>query len=95
MNIGTILLIILILILVSLVERGGSVRSFHVPTADKASVSKIVKENVARESRLHTDESRLYGDAADHFAQHESVKHSAGEYVRDDVHVNSAEGFFG
>ena len=46
--------------IVALVERGGKVRTFHVPVADKASVQKIVRENVARESRLHTDESKLY-----------------------------------
>src|SRR5918997_6722223 len=39
---------------VSLVERGGSVRTFHVPTANKEAVTKIVRENVARETRLHT-----------------------------------------
>src|SRR6185437_15301719 len=45
---------------VALVERGGNVRTFHVPVADKATVSKIVRENIDKESRLHTDESRLY-----------------------------------
>lgn len=88
--------------IVSLVERGGSVRSFHVAVADKATVQKIVTENVSREAQLHTDESRLYGAAATHVASHERVKHSAGEYVRYDrrpegtirVHTNSAEGFF-
>src|SRR5208282_3261512 len=43
--------------IVALVERGGNVRTFHVPVADKPSVQKIVRENIARESRLHTDES--------------------------------------
>jgi len=81
--------------IVSLVERGGKVRTFHVPVADKKTINKIITENIARESRLHTDESRLYGDAPDFFAAHETVKHSAGEYVRGDVHCNSAEGFFG
>ena len=80
--------------IVSLVERGGSVRSFHVENADKATVSRIVTENVAKESRLHTDESRLYTGADQHFLSHETVKHSRKEYVRDDVHTNSAEGFF-
>jgi hypothetical protein len=46
------------------------------------------------ETRLHTDESRLYTGADIHFAAHETVKHSVGEYVRDDVHTNSAEGYF-
>ena len=80
--------------ILSLVERGGRVRSFHVATADKESVSKIVRENVSRESRLNTDESRLYGDEASWFASHETVRHTAKEYVRDDIHTNSAEGFF-
>jgi transposase-like protein len=75
--------------IVALVERGGSVRSFHVAVADKATVQKIVTENVAREARLHTDESRLYGDATKHVAEHETVKHSAGEYVR---YVRGPEG---
>ncbi len=35
--------------IVALVERGGNVRTFHVPVADKATVGKIVKENIARE----------------------------------------------
>lgn len=81
--------------IVSLVERGGKVRSFHVPRADKATVQKIVRDNIAHESRFHTDESLLYTGADDFFASHETVKHSRKEYVRGDVHVNSAEGFFG
>lgn len=81
--------------IIALVERGGNIRTFHVPSADKATVQKIVTDNVARESRLHTDESRLYHGSDAHFASHETVKHSRKEYVRGDVHTNSAEGFFG
>lgn len=84
--------------IVALVERGGSVRSFHVPTADKVTITKIVTENVARESYLYTDESRLYGDADQFFADHRTVKHSAGEYVRYEadsvVHSNTVENVF-
>ncbi len=84
--------------IVSLVERGGNVRSFHVPVADQATVEKIVNENIAHESRLHTDESKLYFNAAETFVAHETVKHSADEYVRYKdgraIHTNSAEGYF-
>jgi transposase-like protein len=80
--------------ILALVERGGRVRSFHVATADKGSVSRIVGENVARESRLHTDESNLYKHASAMFAAHETVKHSRRQYARGDVHTNSAEGYF-
>jgi len=84
--------------IVALVERGGNVRTFHVPVADQATVEKIVGDNIARESRLHTDESRLYFNAADTFTAHETVHHTSGEYVRYEdgraIHTNSAEGYF-
>ena len=83
--------------IVSLVERGGHVRSFHVPVATKAAVMDIVTTNIAKDSRLFTDESRLYGAAKGYFADHQTVKHSAGEYVRLDdrtIHSNTIEGYF-
>jgi len=80
---------------IALVERGGPVRTFHVPFADAATVANIVTKNVHRDSRLHTDESRLYIKVGDKFAAHETVEHSAKEYARGDVNTNSVEGFFG
>ncbi|KQP13022.1 IS1595 family transposase [Methylobacterium sp. Leaf93] len=82
------------LAVVSLVERGGTVRSFHPALATKVAVTEIVKANVAKESKLFTDESRLYGEAKGYFADHQTTKHSAGEYVRGEVHSNTVEGFF-
>ncbi len=78
--------------IVALVERGGNVRSFHVAVADRVTVQKIITDNIARESKLFTDESRLYPGAD--VAAHETVRHSANEYARGDVHTNTAEGFF-
>jgi transposase-like protein len=84
--------------ILALVERSGNVRTFHVPVADKDTVTKIVRENIARESRLHTDESKLYFGSDQHFADHSTIKHSRGEYVRYEngmaIHTNSAEGYF-
>lgn len=80
--------------IVSLVQRGGSVRSFHVGVADQDTVQTIVSKNVAAEARLFTDESKLYFGAGDIFAEHETVRHSAKEYVRGEVHTNTIEGFF-
>jgi len=79
---------------VSLVERGGRVRSFHPAVADGDTVTSIVLDNIRRESRLHTDESRLYMFPGAEFRKHETVTHSHGEYVRGDVHTNSVEGYF-
>ena len=80
--------------IVSLVERGGSVRSFHAAVADGETVARIVNENVARETRLHTDESRLYIKVGEKYAAHETVNHGAKEYARGDVTTNSVEGYF-
>jgi transposase-like protein len=80
--------------IVSLLERGGNVRSFHVPTADAETVARIVRENVHHESRLQTDESRLYTLVGTEFAAHETVNHGAKEYARGDVTTNTVEGYF-
>jgi hypothetical protein len=56
--------------------------------------SSIVTKNVRRESRLHTDESRLYRGADAHVTQHETIQHKAGEYARGDVTTNPVEGYF-
>lgn len=80
---------------VALVERGGSARVFHVGNADKETVAKIVMDNVHPESRLHTDESRLYTGAGKAFAAHETVNHGKDEYARGDITSNSVESFFG
>lgn len=79
---------------VALVERGGEVRSFHPERADKVTVAKIVTENVAKETTLNTDESGLYKEVGPAFAKHETVKHTANEYVRGDAYTNTIEGYF-
>lgn len=79
---------------VALVERGGKVRSFHVKHATAATVRELLVRNVSRDSALYTDESRLYTKTGAEFGSHETVKHSAGEYVRGKVHTNTAENVF-
>jgi transposase-like protein len=80
--------------IVALVERGGRVRSFHPAAADSEIVGKIVRDNIARETRLHTDESSLYLRVGKEFAAHETVVHSNDEYVRGDVITNTIENYF-
>lgn len=82
-------------VIISLVERHGSVKSFHVGAADQKVVGDLLRNYVDKESRLHTDESKLYPRIGREFAKHETVNHRAKEYARGDVHTNSAEGFFG
>ena len=82
----------------ALVERGGSARTFHVDDANIATVQKIVRENIDRRSRLQTDASPLYTAVGKEFAEHDSVRHTMGEYVKyrdgEAIHNNSAESYF-
>jgi transposase-like protein len=81
-------------VVVALVERGGDVRSFNVPSAHLEAVVDIVMNNIYRETRLHTDESKLYHRVGKKFAAHETVNHADKEYARGDVTTNTVEGYF-
>ena len=76
-------------------ERGGEVRATHMNTVNAKNLRDFVVRNASRQSRLHTDESRLYDTLGAEFATHETVNHGAKEYARGDVTTNSVEGFFG
>jgi transposase-like protein len=78
---------------VSLVS-GGKARTFHVDRADAHTVAELLRLNVDKETVLHTDESRLYTKIGKEYAKHETVNHSAGEYVRDGVTTNNVENYF-
>ncbi len=77
----------------SLVERGGDIRSFHVDKADAASIMPIVRENVAKEARIMTDDAGQYRHLHEEYA-HEVVRHKKGEYVRDEAHTNTLENYY-
>jgi transposase-like protein len=81
-------------IVLTLVERGGSARSFHVEGTRVMDLQPIIRENLSREAKLMTDELRSYKEVGREFASHESVAHSKEEYVRGDVHTNTVEGFY-
>lgn len=78
----------------SLVERGGQVRSFHVDGTSAAELMPILKDNIAKETALMTDEAGQYRHADKHFASHGFTRHSAGEYGRGEIHSNTVEGYF-
>jgi transposase-like protein len=83
---------------VSLVERGGDVRSFHVANVTAANLKPILKEHIAQEARVNTDDASVYTFAIPEGVTHDVVKHRAKEYSRieDDrlVTTNTVEGFF-
>jgi transposase-like protein len=79
---------------VSLVERGGRVRSQVMRRVTGKNLKEVLKSNVEPSATIMTDDFRAYRKAAKDFASHQSVNHSAKEYVRGDAHTNGVEGFF-
>lgn len=81
-------------VVVTLVERNGYAKSFHVANVTSATLKPLVLGNVDRASTLMTDEARFYRSAGKEFAAHERVIHHNAEYARGPWHTNTVENFF-
>ncbi len=80
--------------IVSLVERGGNKRTFHVDRVNAKTLRPILQAHIAPEAHLMTDEAKVYKPIGKKFAKHSSVNHRAYEYSRGDVTTNSVESSF-
>jgi transposase-like protein len=81
-------------IVLTLVERGGSARSFPIDTHTLTEITEIVRANVHHETAINTDEGKRYNELGEHFASHDTVNHSKDEYVRGDITTNTVEGYY-
>lgn len=81
---------------VTLVEREGKVRSFHVANVTSLTLKPILKDQIDAATHIMTDESAIYPSATREFAGHSTVNHSIDEYVRDGgfSHTNTVENYF-
>lgn len=81
---------------VSLVEREGHIRSFHVASVTTKNLRPVLTAAAARESSLMTDQARIYPPIGREFATHHTVNHSKSQYVRlgNFVHTNTIESAF-
>ena len=81
--------------IVTLIERGGEARSFHVANVTARTIRNVLVTNISRKSDLRTDGSNVYLGVGAEFASHAWTDHASGEYVRPgDVHSNTAESYF-
>lgn len=78
----------------ALVERGGQLMGMNVPTVTGENLKGIIRQHVATEARIMTDEASAYMGLDREFAGHEAVAHSRGEYVRGDAHTQTLDGAF-
>ena len=83
-------------IVVGIRQRGGPVRFFHAENAKSGTLARYIQENISQDvDVIMTDEYRPYRKAVGK-ARHETVNHSAKEYVRfgTDIHTNTVESAF-
>ena len=73
-------------------ERSGRVKAMMTDKVDTFSLHRFIRHNVTLGSRLYTDDHRGYWGLFDY--EHESVKHSIGEYVKGQAHTNGIESFW-
>jgi len=79
----------------TLVDRRGEARSVVIKNLQPKTIMPILKANIAKETRIMTDEAGQYFHLSKDFAEHHFVRHGQGEYVRKGgVHTNTIEGFF-
>lgn len=78
---------------VTLVERGGRVKSHHMEAVSGKNLKRAMQECIEPTATIMTDESPSYFGVSELFADHQAVNHHKGEYVRKIAHINTAESF--
>jgi transposase-like protein len=79
----------------TLVDRNtGRAKSIVVDDLKTKTLLPILRENIATEATIYTDEAAQYSKLAADFAGHDFVRHGAGEYGRGEIHTNTIEGYF-
>jgi transposase-like protein len=78
---------------VALVERGGIVRSERIANVTGDNRKSVVRRNVDPSATVMTDAFSSYKGLDQEYASHFTVNH-LDEYVRGEVHTNTAENFF-
>jgi hypothetical protein len=82
------------MVVVSLVERDGKARSFHVANIKVKDLRSMLVTNVDRSSHLMSDRAFVYREVGREFQSHGRVDHGAAEYAKGVDHSNTAENFF-
>ena len=78
----------------SIIERGGQLRSFQVASVGQHELRPILKAQIDASATVYTDAASYHRSLKKDFAKHEAVDHRIGEYVRGDVYTNTLEGYF-
>ena len=75
------------------IQRGGNVRLERIPDVKRATLHGFIQRAVRDEAEaIYTDDLKSYIGIGDDDTRHETVNHSAEEWVVGDIHTNSIEG---
>lgn len=78
-----------------MVERGGRIKLRVIKSRRGEPLSGAVRAHVNPEAIIFTDDWMAYKPLSREYAGHSVINHSAGVYVRGNIHTNTIEGFFG
>jgi len=74
------------------VQRGGDIRLQVVKDRSRETLHELIKQHAHdKATAIYTDDWEAYKGIGDADTIHDTVNHSAKEYVRGDVHTNSVE----
>ncbi len=77
---------------IGVTDGNGRVQAQPIANVDGPTVKNFIAEHVAQGSTVVTDDFRAYRGMTGY--NHKTVKHSVGEYVREQAHTNGIESFW-
>jgi transposase len=81
-------------VVVGAVERGGRVVTRHIEVPDGKTLLPFIKENVAKDSTVYTDENNSYWSVRHNGYEHYTIKHKEKVYALGHIHTNTVEGYW-
>lgn len=71
-------------------QRDGQLRAMPIPNTKTETFEDTIQQNIKNGSVVYTDEHSGYRNLNENY-DHESIRHSRGEYVRGEAHTNGIE----
>ncbi len=77
---------------VGIKERDGkNIKSFKIPDTKAVTLRQIICDSGSVKSTIYTDDSITFEGLEQHVYKNETVKHSVGEYVKGQMHIDGVE----
>lgn len=77
-----------------MLERGGRVKVFHVPSARQHVLMPIIEKHIEPGTLIHTDGWSGYNQLENKGYEHRTTSHGLGEYYREDSYTQTIESFW-